>query len=244
MEFGQDLCCSSRDHERESCVALLGHGPTLAANRGWPRQVPLYAGGLPVLPPMKLSLVPDLRCPRCQAHPLVAHEFESTDGRCRSGVLACTACPAWYPISDYILELLPEESEEPGRRADFFRRHRSELRSLGLEAPALQGEATDHLLSPQAKQREHFDDLASRDDEFTYRTALGLTPFWQVLRDRTFSEWEPIVRSGSRVLDVGCADGLSTFPMARTGAEVLAFDISRESILQAGRRRRRRAWTT
>jgi len=53
------------------------------------------------------------------------------------------------------------------------------------------------------------------------------------VRERTFGDWQSQVEAGSIVLDVGCADGLSTFPLARPGVEVLAFDISRESLVLA-----------
>ena len=175
-----------------------------------------------------------MRCPECQGTTLEAHELEAADGRCRTGVLACASCSAWYPIEDFILELLPERVQEPGRREAFFGRHAKALEPLGVRPPAGASQPDgDTLALPQSIQREHFDELARRKDEFSYQEALGRTPFWQAVRERTFGDWRSSVRPGSIVLDVGSADGLSTFPLAEAGAEILAFDISRESIALA-----------
>jgi ubiquinone/menaquinone biosynthesis C-methylase UbiE/uncharacterized protein YbaR (Trm112 family) len=181
---------------------------------------------------MKISLTPKLRCIRCGDGQLEAHEFSSDDGRCRSGILVCKGCSAWYPIEDFVLELLPEGAEEPGRRKEFFADHRDDLERLRVPEPE-EGGRPNRPFEAQAKQREHFDELARREDEFSYTTSVGGTPFWRALRERIFGEWLSLVPQGSLLLDIGCADGLSTFPMARPDVEILAFDISRQSLLRA-----------
>ncbi|MEK6272620.1 MAG: methyltransferase domain-containing protein [Actinomycetota bacterium] len=184
---------------------------------------------------MKLALVDLLRCPTCSCSALAAHPLEAEDGRCRQGVLVCRQCSAWYPIWDFVLDLLPEGRGQPGSRAEFFARNRPRLEPLGLRHPAAGPVALDADFTAQVQQRAHFDDLARRDDEFSYR-ALGQLPFQRALRDITFDAWRPLIRSGSLVLDVGCADGLSTFDVAHPGIEVLAFDISPELVAQAAAR--------
>jgi SAM-dependent methyltransferase/uncharacterized protein YbaR (Trm112 family) len=186
---------------------------------------------------MNLSFAERLRCPACGTESPTAHAFEgSTDGHCESGVLVCRECGAWYPISDHFLDFLPEAHAQPGSRAQFFAANRPRLEELGLRAP--EEPPPDPDFAAQAHQREHFDDLASREDQFSYK-ALGLQPFQRAIRGLNFEEWAPLIRPGGLALDIGCADGLSTFDLARFGIDVLGFDISAESIRRAAARAER-----
>jgi ubiquinone/menaquinone biosynthesis C-methylase UbiE/uncharacterized protein YbaR (Trm112 family) len=185
---------------------------------------------------MNLALAERLRCPSCRRPSPAARAFELVDGRCASGVLACDGCGAWYPISRFALDLLPEAHAEPGSRARFFAEHRDQMEELGLRAP--DGPVSDPGFAPQAHQREHFDDLARRDDRFSYG-ALGAQPFQRAMRSLSFEEWAPLLRPRMLLLDIGCADGLSSFDAAHFGVEVIGFDISGESIARAAARAER-----
>jgi ubiquinone/menaquinone biosynthesis C-methylase UbiE len=167
----------------------------------------------------------------------MSHPFEfSGDGRCSSGVLSCRGCGAWYPISNHVLDLLPEDHAEPGSRDRFFAAHRAQLDELDLDKPEAVLAARD--FAAQAHQREHFDELARREDRFSYR-ALGQQPFQRAVRSLSFEEWAPLVPAGSLVLDIGCADGLSTFDIASRDVEALGFDISGELVRRAADRAQR-----
>ncbi len=107
------------------------------------------------------------------------------------------------------------------------------MEALGVDPPS--SPAPDPGFSAQEHQREHFDNLAVRRDRFSYE-ALGQQPFQRAVRSLNFEEWAPLVRKGGLALDVGCADGLSTFDLARFDLEVLALDISPEQIRQAADR--------
>jgi ubiquinone/menaquinone biosynthesis C-methylase UbiE/uncharacterized protein YbaR (Trm112 family) len=183
---------------------------------------------------VKISWVKRLRCPGCGAEGLDAHPFEvSGADRIRTGVLSCGACRSWFPISDHLTDLLPEVHADPGSRTRFFERNRARLEELGLHAPS--AAAPDPGFDAQEHQREHFDDLARRRDRFSY-DALGRMPFQRAIRDLNFAEWAPRIPPGARVLDIGCADGLSTFDMARHDVELLGIDISREQLGRAQER--------
>jgi len=182
---------------------------------------------------MDLALAPLLRCSSCSGR-LDPHPFAGDDGRCETGVLACAACDAWYPIEDRVADLLPAQRAEPGFRAGFFARHRERIEALGLAAPAAGLEA-DPRFAAQAHQRRHFDDLARREDEFSYR-ALGRQPFQLALRELTYGRWRALLGPGSVVLDIGCADGISTFDILGPGIAALGFDLSRQSLRQAAQR--------
>ena len=167
----------------------------------------------------------------------MAHGFDVSDGgRCASGVLICRDCQGWYPISSHVLDLLPESHARPGTRARFFAANRARLEDLGLRPPA--ESPPDPSFAAQMHQREHFDGLAERDDRFSYG-AMGLQPFQRAVRSLNFEEWAPLIRAGTVVLDVGCANGLSTFDVARFDVEVIAFDISGEQIALAAARAER-----
>src|SRR5829696_8492005 len=182
---------------------------------------------------MDLSLVPLLRCPSCLAAALDQYPLvHSAEGRCRDGVLVCRCCRAWFPISEFVLALLPEGREQPGIRDEFWSRHRIRLANLGLQPPAPPHREPDPGFAAQAHQREHFDDLARREDKYSLR-AFSRLPFQRAFRDLTFEQWRRRIEPGSVVLDIGCGDGISTFDLAGSGARVLGFDISRESVVRA-----------
>jgi ubiquinone/menaquinone biosynthesis C-methylase UbiE/uncharacterized protein YbaR (Trm112 family) len=185
---------------------------------------------------MDLALLGIFSCPDCTHSPLRIFPFDvSADEHCRQGALICPSCSSWYPIADSIPELLPEGREQPGLKARFFDGHRAELESLGIRRPGESRSpsvAEASAFEAQAHQRDHFDQLARRDDEFSYRS-LGMLPFQRALRSLTFEAWRPRIRDGGLVLDIGCADGLSTFDVARPGLKAIGFDISREILADA-----------
>ena len=185
---------------------------------------------------MDLALTGLLRCPTC-AGTLEPQAFESPDGLCETGLVVCSQCSGWYPVSEDVLDLLPAERAVAGSRSEFFDLHRPRLEALGLERPAAAAADIDPAFAAQAHQREHFDDLAQRGDEFSY-AALGRQPFQIALRQLTCGEWRPLLEPGSVVLDIGCADGISTFDMVGPGITALGFDISRASVVRAARRAR------
>ena len=185
---------------------------------------------------MNLALAERLRCPACRAARPDAHSFEEAGRHCVTGVIVCRGCAAWYPISGRVLDLLPGDRAKPGARARFFDAHRARMEELGLQPPA--ANSPDGDFAAQEQQREHFDGLSHRDDRFSYR-ALGLQPFQRAIRSLNFEEWAPLIRPGSMVLDIGCADGLSTFDVARFGVEALGLDISGGQVALAAARAER-----
>ena len=165
---------------------------------------------------------------------LVANPFDAaSDEGCESGVLICPDCRAWYPVAAGVLDLLPEIHADVESRSRFFEENRIRMEGLGLSRPATV--TPDPGFAAQEHQREHFDDLARREDRFSYE-ALGHQPFQRAVRSLNFEEWAPLIRRGGLALDVGCGDGISSFDLARYGVEVLALDISPEQIRQAADR--------
>jgi ubiquinone/menaquinone biosynthesis C-methylase UbiE len=135
-----------------------------------------------------------------------------------------------------VLDLLPERHSQPGRRSRFFEEHRARLERFGLRPPTIA--PPDPGFTAQAHQREHFDDLALRQDRFSYG-ALGRQPFQLAIRSLNFEEWARLLRPGTLAIDIGCADGLSTFDIARYGVETVGFDVSPEQLARAQARAQR-----
>ena len=62
---------------------------------------------------------------------------------------------------------------------------------------------------------------------------------WKAADETAFSEWRRTVRGGELLLDIGCAQGRSTFPLLSQGIRTVGFDISKAMIRKAIERARR-----
>ena len=182
---------------------------------------------------MHSEVISLLRCPECLHSPLSLHEIElEGDGLVREGAVACDGCGRWFPIEDFMLDLLPDALAGTEPRRKFWERHRERLTELGLsEPPGAPAAAADGAFEIQSSQKRYFDDLASRDDEFHYGHFMG-TPFWRAQDARMFDRWLPKLASGGLVLDAGCGDGRTTFRL-RGSKRVLAFDLSPNQVRAA-----------
>jgi ubiquinone/menaquinone biosynthesis C-methylase UbiE/uncharacterized protein YbaR (Trm112 family) len=176
-------------------------------------------------PLMHRDIASILRCPVCHRSPLALHAFsEDVDPLCREGVLTCERCGRWYPISDYLLELLPDELADAELRRSFWERYRDRLAEIGLEQPAGRSPAGDERYELQLAQRDYFDGLVDRKDRFNYEHFMTTT-FWRAQDARLYGRWLPHIDPGALVLDVGCGAGRTTFQLAGR-ARVVAFDLS------------------
>ena len=117
-------------------------------------------------------------------------------------------------------------------RARFRADHREEIHRLGLPSPSEPPPASQASWEAQAKQRAHFDETADRRDRFSWR-AFSRLPFWRAQDELTFAEWRRLIRPGSLLLDVGAADGRTTFLLADLGIEIAGFDISPKLVRRA-----------
>jgi ubiquinone/menaquinone biosynthesis C-methylase UbiE/uncharacterized protein YbaR (Trm112 family) len=190
--------------------------------------------------PAALSLRPEtvdlLLCPACGREDLKAEVFHSDpSGDIESGLLWCRSCRSWFPLEDGVLELLSGVHAYAEDRSRFWDLHEGRLRGLGLEPDGAQApQPGDDAV---ARQQEHFDWYA--DNETQTYDAYESTPFWKAADALAFSEWRSLIRSGTRLLDVGCAQGRSTFPWMDLDLEIVGFDISKPLIHRAIERYRR-----
>src|SRR5262249_34141492 len=86
-------------------------------------------------------------------------------------------------------------------------------------------------------QQAHFDWYAQNQRQ-TYST-YEATPFWRAADAIAFETWRRRIRPGSRLLDLACAQGRSTFEWIDLDLEIVAFDISKSLIREARERLRK-----
>src|SRR5712692_333938 len=163
---------------------------------------------------MLRSIRSKLQCPTCwrQDAELALSVFRASEtaGAVRDGVLVCNLCGAWYPIDDHLLDLAPSGLQDESDLATFCSRFQAEVGKIGLRryVDGKTGAVTEDF-EAQRKQRQHFDAFAESEALSYHRYALQ--PFWRAVDEMTFARWSQWIRPGSHLLDVGCANGRSSF---------------------------------
>jgi 2-polyprenyl-3-methyl-5-hydroxy-6-metoxy-1,4-benzoquinol methylase len=189
---------------------------------------------------MLIDLVKRLECPSCLIGKRLQPRIFAKDpcGHIQDGVLICGDCGAWYTIDDQLLELVPSALVDPHDLARFAARWCRQIREIGLKPPT---HVAGDSFALQLKQREHFDWYADNGQQNYLDYAA--TPFWTAVDDVTFGAWRSEIRHGKWLLDIGCANGRSAFPMAESGVTVVGCDISKKMIRQAIEQAKRRGLT-
>lgn len=188
---------------------------------------------------MLKNLIDILLCPACASSQLELHEFEvSSSDAVRDGVVRCAACNAWYPIEEALLEFLTGDLAYREDRSRFWAKHEPKLSALGLAPDHAQSSGSDQHL--QTIQQQHFDWYAQNDQQ-TY-SSYEQRPFWLAVDQLTFGKWRQMIQSSKWLLDIGCAQGRSTFKVMHMPINVVGFDISKHLVRQAIERYRRQSY--
>jgi SAM-dependent methyltransferase/uncharacterized protein YbaR (Trm112 family) len=179
---------------------------------------------------MKPEFVNFLSCPSCDSN-LSSDVFDITaDQHICDGVVWCTNCLAWYSIENELLDMLTGSMVYREERQRFWTNHRKHLESLGLvpDTASLSTAVNEEL---QLAQQAHFDWYAANDqqDYFTYEKQ----PFWLAADRLAFDIWRKEIQPGQWLLDVGCAEGRSTFKLMDLDINIAGFDVSRRLVRQA-----------
>lgn len=170
-----------------------------------------------------------LRCPSCDSAPLAHAVFrEASPTDIVDGVAWCESCRHWFPIEERLLDLLVGPLAYDDDRARFWREHEARLTDLGL-SPVRTSDATSKDL--QQLQQDHFDGWAGSADQsyFEYEQSS----FWRAADRIAFEPWKQAMTPGARLLDVGCAQGRSTFEFLDCDIQIVGIDISKALIRQA-----------
>lgn len=163
----------------------------------------------------------DFLCDPGDGGALSLHPFETHLGAIRDGVLKNDATGAWYPIWDgipslFVADLRPDDSE-------FIARYQSKLRALDCEFSVSKAKVGDfgRIESERIARDEQAEDY---DAMFSLKAlALFETP---VYKKAMMGETDSIL------LEAGCGTGRLTHIFAEIAPEVVAVDMSRESIVR------------
>lgn len=69
---------------------------------------------------MKRSMLDILACPVDKHYPLELYEINTQDQEVQEGILFCSKCSRFYPITEEIPVMLPDELREKQRDLDFL----------------------------------------------------------------------------------------------------------------------------
>jgi SAM-dependent methyltransferase/uncharacterized protein YbaR (Trm112 family) len=181
---------------------------------------------------MLKSLTSKLACPVCKdlSAQLVPHLFnEGADDHIRDGILKCSACRAWYPIEDELLELVPAPLLDPGAVEAFVDRFADQIIACDVRPSDAGGTQLSRThFDDQIKQRDHFDKYAEGPEPgFKDYTKSN---FIQAASERAYAVWaQRLERRGSWMLDVGCGTANSSFAFVENHT-VIGFDVSKKVI--------------
>ncbi|HEX8234898.1 MAG TPA: methyltransferase domain-containing protein [Abditibacteriaceae bacterium] len=163
--------------------------------------------------------------------PLQLHTFEGSSDQVREGVLVNAQSGRWYPIRDGIPTLFVDAlrtGDEAANDAAFARRFEKAMHEAGCDLSNTQGSRQaeadfariDSERRARDEQAEDYDRMFSlkfyeRIETPTYRRALG-----------EYSQ------ASLPMLEAGCGTGRFTGLFSELGSEVVAVDMSRDSILR------------
>jgi SAM-dependent methyltransferase/uncharacterized protein YbaR (Trm112 family) len=179
---------------------------------------------------MRYESIPLFKCPTCGFPELQHLTFsEQSPQEINDGVIWCIQCQNWYPIQDGLLDLLTGALVYEEDRKNFWNIYSDQLQKIGLFSSLnWMDEGKKEL---QSIQQTHFDWYANNELQ-TY-SAYEKLPFWLAADRQAFDPWRKNIVPGGWLLDVGCAEGRSTFKLMDLGINVVGFDVSKSLVRQA-----------
>lgn len=149
--------------------------------------------------------------------------------RVADGVVWCGDCIGWYAVEDGLLELLNPGLSYRDDREKFARKYAGDLKLLGLDSSLSSSEPDDNTL--QVRQQSHFDWYAHNSKQ-SYSDYAN-TPFWVAADKMAFGPWRNEIQKGKWLIDIGCAQGRSTFKVMDLDIHILGMDVSKHLVRQA-----------
>ena len=185
---------------------------------------------------MLKKITPILRCPICKDKKIlkIISFDENDEQHIQNGALECNHCGAWFPVLEYVLELIEYNLVDRGTVSAMKNEFSDQVSKSGLsiEKLGIGNKAHDAPIdySEQLAQRKHFDWYADHPDA-NYADYEEM-PFWLAVDKVTFGLWAKLMPSNGFFLDIGCANGRSAFPLISSDRTVVGFDISRAMIVK------------
>lgn len=170
-------------------------------------------------------------CPACSGADLALETIDAYEnGEIKNGILLCKSCGEWYPVEEGVLELLIAPLRYEDDRQRFIDKFKDKITSTDV-ARHPDADRGQEGFADQIKQQQH-SDWFTENAQQTYSVFLE-QPLWKAYDEIVFPGWIKKVRSHTVMLDVGCANGRSTFPFAEKNIGILGFDISKKLVRQA-----------
>lgn len=179
---------------------------------------------------MQVTVLEKLICPVCSGFPFEIHRFSNYSREIiTDGALLCRSCGSWFPIIERLLELVVHKLADVNAWNQFYDQYVDNFRDLKL-SPVNLANREDSNYKAQLEQRAHFDRWSNSTSStyFQYEN----TPFWNAVDTLAFNAWRSQIEPGKWLLDVGCAQGRSTFKLIDLDIQVVGFDISKGMIRQ------------
>lgn len=152
--------------------------------------------------------------------PLTLHPFETHLDSTRDGVLLNPDSGEWYVIQDgiptlFVRDLRPDDS-------DFVRRYASQLSALGCETSSASRSKSGDFARIESERRAR-DEQAQDYDQMLSMKMLGLI-------EVPLYKYAMSADTESPLFEAGCGTGRLTHIFADLAPEVVAIDMSRESV--------------
>jgi SAM-dependent methyltransferase/uncharacterized protein YbaR (Trm112 family) len=154
--------------------------------------------------------------------PLTLHTFEGRDDQTRDGILRNDQTGRWYVIQDgiptlFVDALRPDDSA-------FVRRYEARLKALDCEFKTPDEIKSDDFTRIESERRAR-DEQAEDYDRMLSMKLLGLVEIPQYKKALSSETSSPL-------LEAGCGTGRLTHIFAQIAPEVVAVDMSRESLVR------------
>jgi uncharacterized protein YbaR (Trm112 family)/SAM-dependent methyltransferase len=185
---------------------------------------------------MKERLLDFLACPHDQHHPLQLHTFRERPrpgqaADLTEGVLLCDECKRWFPITDGIPTVFPDDLRGPGPSGygddEFIAVHRDELAAMRLVGPAASLSTADRAAEEEIRKMQS--ERRARDEQAEqYDKLLGLR-LYKWIEAPAYYEALSGAPPGP-LLEAGCGTGRLTDVFTSIADEVIAADFSLISI--------------
>ncbi len=174
---------------------------------------------------MQHSLLALLACPRCEGASLGLVVFRQHQlfhrEEVQDGVLTCTQCKTFFPISQYIPRFL---ADQVTRDPEFYRRYAPELQEVRTEFSDFLQDAEPAHWKLQLATIRNF------GFEWTVWNKFGWNDAVNIEQTRAIFEYKVLKRpgelAGKMVLDAGCGNGRYTAIAAEYGGTVVGMDLS------------------
>lgn len=168
-----------------------------------------------------------LHCIYCQDEYLHFVSFNALHNK-HEGVFYCLKCKRWYPYSENVIEVLPDNKIDWSYRSKFLERFRALFHKYNIDVDS---DSAFIYKAGFVKQCGFSDSLTESYDSFMWETS-----FWQKVESYYKKKWIKsleIIRKDGIILEPGCGSGRISNQFSKFGFYVVGVDITYAMINKA-----------